>query len=85
MTDRVWPKVKKDRRKELAKAMRQRLSGRASSVGEIADALEIEPEEVVVVMRELRGKKRGTLTSGIHLGQTVWTWEERPSKPKKGK
>lgn len=78
MMERVWPKVKKDRRKELAKAIRVRLGGGALGIGELAEALEIEPEEVVVVMRELRGKKSGTLMSAIRRGQTVWSWEEAP-------
>ena len=82
MTTRVWPKVKKERRRELARALRGRLSGGALGIGELAEALEIEPEEVVVVMRELRGKKSGTLTSTIRQGQTVWSWAE---KRKKGK
>ena len=90
MTGRLWPKVKKDRRKELAKAIRVRLAGGALGIGELAEALEIEPEEVVVVMRELRGKKSGTLTSAIGRGQTVWSWEEAPksvrsAKPKKAR
>ncbi|HET7771417.1 MAG TPA: hypothetical protein VFN74_21780 [Chloroflexota bacterium] len=90
MTTRVWPKVGKGRRKELAKEMRERLAERQLGVGELADVLEIEPEEVVVVMRELRGKKRGKLVSGLHRGHTVWRWEEtpkteKPVKPKKMK
>ena len=87
MTTRVWPKVGKERRKELAKALRRRLSERAYDFGEMAEALEIEPEEVVVVMRELRGRKRGTLVSALHRGHTVWRWEETPKaeKPKKDK
>ena len=78
MTPRVWPKVKKERRKELAKALRGRLAERAQGIGELAEALEIEPEEVVVVLRELRGKKRGRLASALQQGQTVWRWEETP-------
>ena len=86
MTPRVWPKVGKGRRKELAKEMRARLAEGALGVGELAEVLEIEPEEVVVVMRELRGKKRGRLVSGLHLGHTVWRWEETAKTPKeKGK
>ena len=83
MTPRVWPKVKKDRRKELAKALRVRLSERALGIGELAEALGIQPEEVVVVMRELRGKKSGTLTSAIRQGQTVWSWQESAKVAKK--
>ena len=85
MTTRVWPKVKKERRKELAKALRGRLAEQAFGIGELAEALEIEPEEVVVVMRELRGKKRGQLVSALQRGQTVWRWEEtpKPEKPSK--
>ena len=78
MTPRVWPKVKKERRKELAKALRGRLAERAQGIGELAEALEIEPEEVVVVLRELRGKKKGRLASALQRGQTVWRWEETP-------
>jgi hypothetical protein len=99
VTPRVWPKVKKERRKELAKALRARLSERAHGIGEAAEALDVEPEEVVVVMRELRGKKSGRLVSALQRGQTVWRWEEtskpakveeavkpvKPVKPKKGK
>ena len=96
MTTRVWPKVKKDRRKELARELRARLSTGTHGIGELAEALAIEPEEVVVVMRELRGRKRGRLVSGLQRGQTVWRWEEAPkpekpakvekdAKPKKGK
>ena len=85
VTPRVWPKVGKGRRKELARVLRQRLSERAYDVGEMADALEIAPEEVVVVMRELRGKKRGRLVTGLSRGHTVWRWEETPKVAKETK
>ena len=80
----------KGRRKELAKVMRERLAEKQLGVGELAEVLAIEPEEVVVVMRELRGKKRGKLVSGLHRGHTVWRWEEtqkseKAAKPKKTK
>jgi hypothetical protein len=82
--------VGKGRRKELAKTARATLAERALGIGEVAEALGIEPEEVVVVMRELRGRRRGKLVSSLHGGHTVWRWEEvpksaRPAKPKKGK
>jgi hypothetical protein len=76
MTTRVWPKVGKSRRRELAKVLRLRLSERAHDVGEMAEALEIEPEEVVAVIRELRGRKRGKLVTALFRGHTVWRWEE---------
>ena len=85
MTPRVWPKVKKERRKGLAKELRSKLAERAQGIGELAEALEIEPEEVVVVLRELRGKKKGRLVSGIQRGQTVWRWEETPEPEKPSK
>jgi hypothetical protein len=80
-----FPKLPKERRKPLAKALRERLSGAPLGIGELAEALEAEPEEVVVAMRELRGKKRGRLLSSLHRGRTVWRWEELPKAEKPGK
>jgi hypothetical protein len=61
-------------------------------MGQMAAVLEVEPEVVVVALRELRSRKRGQLRSTIRLGHVSWWWEDPPpaaeragvgAKPKK--
>ncbi|MGI8422871.1 MAG: hypothetical protein ACR2NO_01915 [Chloroflexota bacterium] len=59
-------------------------------MGDLAEALDVDPEVVVVALRELRARKRGALRTTIQMGQTVWWWEEaekaaKMDKTKKGK
>ena len=79
------PKVGKERRKALAKELRARLAVAPLGIGEMAEQLDVEPEVVVVALRELRSRKRGRLRSTIQLGHTAWSWQEAPKKEKKPK
>ena len=69
------PKLAKQERKSLAKHVRAILLSNPLNLGEIADALDIEPEVVVIALRELRTRKRGRLRSTIRLGHVSWWWE----------
>lgn len=71
------PKVGKGRRKALAKELRARLAMKPLGVAEMAEELEVEPEVVVVALRELRARKKGTLRSTVQLGHAAWWWEEK--------
>ena len=72
---RLEPKVGKGRRKALAKELRGHLALGPLNVGEMAERLDVAPEVVVVLLRELRSRKRGTLRSTIRLGHAAWWWE----------
>lgn len=93
-------KIAKDERKVLASRLRDVLRATPMHVGAMADALDVEPEVVVIALRELRTRKRGTLRSTIRLGHVHWWWEPpavpepkpapgeaaaAPAKPKKGR
>jgi hypothetical protein len=67
--------IPKGERKSLASKVRDLLALSPRSVGEIADTLEVEPEVVVIALRELRARKRGRLRSTIRLGHVSWWWE----------
>ena len=41
----------------------------------MAAGLGVEPEVVVVALREARAASAGTLRSTIHLGRVTWWWE----------
>jgi len=69
------PKLVKQERKALAKQVRATLVANPLNLGEIADALGIEPEVVVIALRELRARKRGRLRSTIRVGHVSWWWE----------
>lgn len=77
------PILKKDERKQLAGKVRTLLDRNPLGVGEIADALGIAPEVVVIALRELRARKKGTLRSTIRLGHVSWWWESASSSKSK--
>ena len=74
------PPIGKDERKALARRVRELLLAAPRSVGQIGEALEIEPEVVVIALRELRAQKQGRLRSTITLGHVSWWWEA-PAEP----
>jgi hypothetical protein len=75
---RLEPKIGKGRRKALAKELRDHLALQPMNVAEMAERLDVTPEVVVVLLRELRSRKRGTLRSTIRLGHAAWWWEATP-------
>ncbi|HET6316513.1 MAG TPA: hypothetical protein VFG86_08645 [Chloroflexota bacterium] len=75
---RLEPKVGKGRRKALAKELRGHLAAQPMNVAEMAERLDVTPETVVVLLRELRSRKRGTLRSTIRLGHAAWWWVPTP-------
>lgn len=81
------PGLTKEERKALAARLRQVIAGAPMDMRQMAHVLEVEPEAVVVALRELRARKRGTLRSTIRLGHVSWWWEDAPAvegkKPKK--
>jgi hypothetical protein len=54
--------------------MRHVLRAAPLNIRQMADALEVEPEAVVVGLRELRSSKRGRLRSSVILGHVAWQW-----------
>jgi hypothetical protein len=82
------PPIGKDERKALARRVRELLLAAPRSVGQVGEALEIEPEVVVIALRELRAQKQGRLRSTITLGHVSWWWEppaEVAKAPAQGK
>ena len=52
----------------------------------MTEVLDVQPEEVVVILRRLRARKRrGRLRSTIRFGHVAWWWEPAPEKPEKAK
>ena len=49
----------------------------------MAVGLGVEPEVVVVALRELRATHAGRLCSTISLGRTAWWWEPAPPAAKR--
>jgi hypothetical protein len=74
------PKIPKSRRKALAKRLRAALAAEPMDMQRISDALAIEPEETVVVLRRLRSRRGGRLHSTIRFGHVCWWWEPKPKK-----
>lgn len=79
------PKLGKEARKALAARLREHLRLAPHDMGTMAAVLDVEPEVVVVALRELRARKRGKLRSMIQLGHVSWWWEDggEGEKPKK--
>ncbi len=70
-------------RRDLAARLRLLLEQGPADVRRMATALEVEPEVIVVAMRELRAAGAGRLRSTIHLGHVSWWWEpDRGRKPR---
>jgi hypothetical protein len=76
------PKVGKEARKALAARLREHLRLAPHDMGTMAAVLDVEPEVVVVALRELRARKRGQLKSMIQLGHVSWWWEDAPAPAK---
>lgn len=72
------PKVGKGRRKALAGELRAHLRRAPMDMREMAAALSVTPEVVVIALRELRGRRRGRLLSTVRLGHVCWWWEDPP-------
>lgn len=66
----------------LARRLRVLLVDTPLDVRAMAAALEVEPEIIVVLMRDLRARRRGRLRSTISLGHVSWWWE--PNRIRKG-
>jgi hypothetical protein len=62
-------------RHDLARRLRVLLVDQPLDVRAMAVALDVEPEVIVVVMRELRARRRGRLRSKVVLGHVSWWWE----------
>jgi hypothetical protein len=75
------PRLEKEERKALAGRLRKLLRQAPLNMREMALALEVEPEVVVIALRELRARKRGQLRSTIRLGHASWWWEDPPEEP----
>jgi hypothetical protein len=76
------PKLDKDQRKALSGRLRKMIAAAPMDMASMARALEVDPEVVVVALRELRARKRGALRSTIRLGHVSWWWEDSPGKAK---
>jgi hypothetical protein len=77
------PQIKKNERKVLARRLRALLRSAPHTMREMCLALEIEPEVAVIILRELRSRKRGAVRSTIRLGHAAWWWEDLPKKEEK--
>jgi hypothetical protein len=66
-------------RRELGERLRLLLEEGPLDVRGMAAGLGVEPEVVVVALRELRAAHAGRLRSSIHLGRITWWWE--PAEP----
>jgi hypothetical protein len=68
-------------RRELGERLRLLLEAGRLDVQGMAAGLGVEPEVVVVALRELRATHAGRLRSSIHLGRTAWWWEPAEPEP----
>jgi hypothetical protein len=66
-------------RRDLGERIRRLLEEGPLDVRGMAVGLGVEPEVVVVALRELRATHAGRLCSTIHLGRIAWWWE--PAAP----
>jgi hypothetical protein len=62
-------------REDLGRRLRALLEAGSLDVRGMALGLEVEPEVVVIALRELRAQPGGRLRSAIQLGRVTWTWE----------
>jgi hypothetical protein len=67
-------------REDLGRRLRALLEVGSLDVRGMAQGLEVEPEVVVIALRELRAQPGGRLRSAIHLGRVTWTWERLPDE-----
>ena len=67
-------------RKDLGRRLRALLEHGSLDVVGMALGLEVEPEVVVIALRELRALPGGRLRSAIRLGRVTWTWERLPDE-----
>ena len=74
------PKVGKRRRKALARSLRGHITAEPLGVADMAERLDVDPEVIVVLLRELRTGKRGTLRTTLRLGHAAWYWEDPPEQ-----
>jgi hypothetical protein len=65
-------------RKDLGLRLRALLQQGGLDVRGMAIGLKVEPELVVIALRELRALPGGRLRSAIQLGRVTWTWEPLP-------
>jgi hypothetical protein len=87
-------------RHELGARLRALLEVGRLDVRAMAAGLGVEPEVVVVALREVRGNQTGRLRSSVTQGRVTWWWEpaevlpepvpaagqgERPSERRKGR
>jgi hypothetical protein len=68
-------------RRDLGERIRRLLEEGPLDVRGMAVGLGVEPEVVVVALRELRATHAGRLCSTIYLGRTAWWWEPAQSDP----
>jgi hypothetical protein len=68
-------------RRDLGERIRRLLEEGPLDVRGMAVGLGVEPEVVVVALRELRATHAGRLCSTIYLGRTAWWWEPAEPEP----
>jgi hypothetical protein len=71
-------------RKDLGRRLRDLLEVGSLDVRGMAAGLGVEPEVVVIALRELRALPGGRLRSAIRLGRVTWTWERSPGEDAPG-
>ena len=69
--DDLPPEARRDLGRRLVALLREG----PLDVRGMAAGLGVEPEVVVVALREARAAPAGTLRSTIHLGRVTWWWE----------
>jgi hypothetical protein len=68
-------------RRALGARLRLLLDGEALDVRAMAAGLGVEPELVVVALRELRHDREGHLRTAVSLGRVTWQWEAHEVAP----
>jgi hypothetical protein len=67
-------------RRHLARRLRYLLTEGPLDAGEMAAKLQLEPELIVLLLRDLRANSRGRLHTTVRRGHVCWWWQDTKSK-----
>ncbi|HEX2186168.1 MAG TPA: hypothetical protein VHN78_11760 [Chloroflexota bacterium] len=67
-------------RRRLARRLRHLLTAGPLDAGEMAAELQLEPELIVLLLRDLRANPRGRLHTTVRHGHVCWWWQDTKSK-----
>ncbi|HEX2035356.1 MAG TPA: hypothetical protein VHS99_14350 [Chloroflexota bacterium] len=67
-------------RRRLARRLRHLLTAGPLDAGEMAAELQLEPELIVLLLRDLRANPRGRLHTTVRRGHVCWWWQDTKTK-----